>query len=126
MPAELTSATLGRTETPMRILVIEDDNDAANWLVKGLKESGHVVDLAGDGELGYAMAQEGLHDVLIVDRMLPKLDGLKVISQLRAEGSKVPVLILSALKQVTSSHYISFYLSTRYGDRSTRHDMTIF
>lgn len=100
MPAELTSATLGRTETPMRILVIEDDNDAANWLVKGLKESGHVVDLASDGERGFALAQENLHDVLIVDRMLPKLDGLKLISQLRAEGSKTPVLILSALSDV--------------------------
>ena len=100
MNPELTSATLRRTEMPMRILVIEDDSDAANWLVKGLKESGHVVDLAGDGELGYAMAQEGLHDVLIVDRMLPKLDGLTVISQLRASGNKTPVLILSALSDV--------------------------
>ncbi len=100
MSAELTSTTHRRTETPMRILVIEDDHDAANWLVKGLKESGHVVDLATDGELGYSMAHEGLHDVLILDRMLPKMDGLKVISQLRAEGSKVPVLILSALSDV--------------------------
>ncbi len=100
MSAELTSTTHRRTETPMRILVIEDDNDAANWLVKGLKESGHVVDLAGDGERGLALAQENLHDVLIVDRMLPKLDGLKLISQLRAEGSKTPVLILSALSDV--------------------------
>lgn len=100
MQAELTSAALRRTETPMRILVVEDDRDAANWLVKGLKESGHIVDLASDGEHGYALAQEGLHDVLIVDRMLPKLDGLRVISQLRAEGHKTPVLILSALSDV--------------------------
>ena len=100
MNPELTSATLRRTEKPMRILVIEDDSVAANWLVKGLKESGHVVDLASDGELGYAMAEEDLHDVLIVDRMLPKLDGLTVISQLRASGNKTPVLILSALSDV--------------------------
>ena len=100
MPAELTTSALRSTELPMRILVIEDDSDAANWLVKGLKESGHVVDLASDGEQGYAMAQEGLHDLLIIDRMLPKLDGLTIISQLRATGSKTPVLILSALSDV--------------------------
>ena len=100
MQAELTTAARRRTEMPMRILVIEDDADAANWLVKGLKESGHVVDLAQDGELGFAMAQEGLHEVLIIDRMLPKLDGLTVIKKLRAGGSKTPVLILSALSDV--------------------------
>ena len=60
----------------MRILVIEDDRDAASWLVKGLTESGHVADHAVDGEEGLALAREGVHDVLIVDRMLPKRDGL--------------------------------------------------
>jgi two-component system OmpR family response regulator len=59
----------------MRILVIEDDRDAAAYLVKGLSESGHVADLATDGEEGLALARENVHDVLIVDRMLPKLDG---------------------------------------------------
>jgi two-component system, OmpR family, response regulator len=97
---ELTTAALRRTETPMRILVIEDDRDAANWLVKGLKESGHVVDLAGDGEQGLNMALEAVHDVFIVDRMLPKLDGLSVIQKLRNDGLKTPVLILSALSDV--------------------------
>jgi len=84
----------------MRILVIEDDHDAASWLVKGLAESGHVADLATDGEEGLALAREGVHDVLIVDRMLPKLDGLAIIRKLRQEGIKTPVLILSALGDV--------------------------
>ncbi|MCA0433530.1 MAG: response regulator transcription factor [Proteobacteria bacterium] len=84
----------------MRILVIEDDREAASWLLKGLEESGHVADLAADGEDGLAMAREAVHDVLIVDRMLPKLDGLSIIRTLRAESVVTPVLILSALSDV--------------------------
>ena len=84
----------------MRILVIEDDQEAARYLVKGLKESGHVADHAGDGEDGLALAQDSAYDVLVVDRMLPKLDGLSVVERLRAEGSKVPILFLSALGEV--------------------------
>ncbi len=84
----------------MRILVIEDDREAASWLVKGLHESGHIADHSIDGEEGLAMAREGLHDVLIVDRMLPKLDGLEIVRTLRQEGIKTPVLILSALGDV--------------------------
>jgi two-component system, OmpR family, response regulator len=84
----------------MRILIIEDDKDAAQWLAKGLKESGHLPDAAHDGETGLAMAREGVHDVLIVDRMLPKMDGLAIIRTLRAEGATTPVLILSALSDV--------------------------
>ena len=84
----------------MRILVIEDDREAASWLIKGLAESGHVADLATDGEQGLAMAEEGLHDVLIVDRMLPKLDGLAIVRKLREASIKTPVLILSALSDV--------------------------
>ena len=85
---------------PMRILVIEDDRDAAMWLVKGLKESGHVVDLAVDGEQGLTMALEAIHDVMVIDRLLPKLDGLSVIQKIRSDGLKIPVLILSALSDV--------------------------
>jgi two-component system, OmpR family, response regulator len=84
----------------MRILLIEDDRDAASWLVKGLKEAGHVTDLAADGEEGLALAREGRHDVMIVDRMLPKLDGLSVIKTLRSDGVMTPALILSALGEV--------------------------
>jgi two-component system, OmpR family, response regulator len=85
---------------PMRILIIEDDREAAQWLVKGLQESGHVADHAADGELGLALAREGVHDLLIVDRMLPKLDGLAIIKTIRDEGADVPVLVLSALSDV--------------------------
>jgi two-component system, OmpR family, response regulator len=102
-PNQLSSAETdikGRHKISMRVLVIEDDRDAATWLLKGLKESGHLVDHAADGELGLALAREGLHDVLIVDRMLPKLDGLSVIRSLRADGQTTPVLILSALSDV--------------------------
>ncbi len=84
----------------MRILIIEDDLEAAGWLKKGLKESGHVVDHAGDGETGLALAISETFDVLIVDRMLPKMDGLTIVKKAREEGIKTPVLILSALGEV--------------------------
>lgn len=84
----------------MRILVIEDDQEAARYMIKGLKESGHVADHAADGEDGLALAQDGGYDVLVVDRMLPKLDGLSLVSRLRTEGDDVPVLFLSALGDV--------------------------
>jgi two-component system OmpR family response regulator len=84
----------------MRLLIIEDDHDAADYLVKAFREVGHVVEHAGDGEEGLALALDGRHDVLIVDRMLPKLDGLAMIGALRAKGVETPALILSALGQV--------------------------
>jgi two-component system OmpR family response regulator len=84
----------------MRLLIIEDDRDAAEYLVKAFREVGHVADLATDGEDGLALAQAAQYDVLIVDRMLPRRDGLSVIAALRGEGHDAPVLILSALGQV--------------------------
>ncbi len=84
----------------MRILLIEDDLEAADYLVKSLKEVGHVVEHAGDGELGFVMAQDGGYDVLVIDRMLPKRDGISIITELRKSGDQTPVLILSALGQV--------------------------
>ncbi len=84
----------------MRILVIEDDREAAAYLVKGLRESGHIVDHAADGPEGLEMARTGQYDLLIVDRMLPVMDGLTVVATLRAESSKTPVLFLSALGEV--------------------------
>src|SRR5512139_2277005 len=84
----------------MRLLIIEDDRDAADYLVKAFREVGHVADAATDGEDGLAMALDGDYDVLIVDRMLPKRDGLSVIGELRAKKVETPVLILSALGQV--------------------------
>ena len=84
----------------MRLLIVEDDRDAAEYLVKAFREVGHVPDHAADGEDGLAMALDGQYDVLIVDRMLPKLDGLEVVGTLRQKGIETPVLILSALGQV--------------------------
>lgn len=89
-----------RSGKNMRILVVEDDRDAALWLANGLRESGHVVDVAHDGEQGLGLALANPHDVLIVDRMLPKLDGLSMIRNIRSEGNATPVLILSALSDV--------------------------
>jgi two-component system OmpR family response regulator len=84
----------------MRILLVEDDAETAAYLVKALREAGHVADHAADGEDGLAMAQAVPYDVLVVDRMLPKLDGLTMIGRLREAGNPTPALILSALGQV--------------------------
>lgn len=84
----------------MKILVVEDDREAAAYLAKGLKEAGHVVDHAENGLDGYALAESGDYDILVVDRMLPKLDGLSLIRSLREQKVTTPVLILSALGQV--------------------------
>jgi two-component system OmpR family response regulator len=81
----------------VRLLVAEDDSEIARFLVRGLNESGHVVDHAADGETGWALAQEEIHDVLLLDRRLPGLDGLSLVRALRAAGSTVPVLMLSAV-----------------------------
>jgi len=84
----------------MRLLIVEDDRDAADYVVRALREVGHVADQAPDGEEGLALALDRQYDVLIVDRMLPKRDGLSLIGELRAKGIETPVLILSALGQV--------------------------
>ncbi len=84
----------------MRLLIIEDDRAASSYLSKAFREAGHVADTADDGLDGYALAREGAYDVLVVDRMLPKLDGLSLIRSLREQGVETPVLILSALGQV--------------------------
>ena len=84
----------------MRILIIEDDKEAAGYLVKGLGESGYVVDHAANGPDGLSMAIAETYDLIIVDRMLPGIDGLVIVEALRKNGSAVPVLFLSALGQV--------------------------
>jgi two-component system, OmpR family, response regulator len=81
----------------MRLLVVEDDDHGARYLVRGLSESGHIVDRAADGETGLALALEGIYDVLIVDRRLPALDGLTLTRRLRETGAHTPVLMLSAI-----------------------------
>ncbi|PAU82128.1 DNA-binding response regulator [Halovibrio salipaludis] len=84
----------------MRVLVIEDDQDVADYLNKGLRESDYVVDHATDGKEGMTMAASGDYDVMIIDRMLPGMDGLNIIKTIRATGNQTPVLILSALGDV--------------------------
>ena len=81
----------------MKILVIEDDRATAAYLAKGLRELGHVVDTAADGRDGLVLAAGGGHDAMIVDRMLPGLDGLGVVKTLRGAGVKAPVIFLTAL-----------------------------
>jgi two-component system OmpR family response regulator len=84
----------------MRILIIEDDAEAGEYLCKGLRESGHGAELVQDGRDGLLQAATGEWDVLIVDRMLPGLDGLSLVRHLRATNHSTPVLFLSALGEV--------------------------
>jgi len=84
----------------VRILVVEDDARIADFLRRGLTEAGFTVDVAGDGESGLAAVEEGVHDVLIVDLMLPGMDGLELIERARERGVAAPVLILSARRTV--------------------------
>jgi len=84
----------------MNILLVEDDIEAASYLIKGFIESGHDVNHAADGEAGLELALKTSYDVLVIDRMLPKRDGISIIQKLRADGIHTPVLILSALGEV--------------------------
>ncbi|HEV2284931.1 MAG TPA: response regulator transcription factor [Steroidobacteraceae bacterium] len=84
----------------MHVLLIEDDTEAARFLVKGLRESGYTVDHAADGREGLFRATEGEFDLVVTDRMLPHLDGLAVIELMRRKGLTTPVLVLSALGSV--------------------------
>ncbi len=84
----------------MRVLIIEDDAETAAQLVKGLGDSGHEADHAATGPEGLQNAREGGYDVMIVDRMLPGLDGLSLVRQLREGGDETPVLFLTALADV--------------------------
>ncbi|MDF7808844.1 response regulator transcription factor [Pontiellaceae bacterium B12219] len=84
----------------MRILIIEDDRKISSFLSKGFREVGYAADVAEDGEEGLVLARQGLHDTIIADLMLPKLDGLGMIERIRAEGIETPVIILSAKRSV--------------------------
>ncbi|MFK3607962.1 DNA-binding response regulator [Pseudomonas sp. AP19] len=85
----------------MRILVVEDDAQTAAYLLRGLSESGHIVDIASDGNSGLGMALEQIHDALIVDRRLPGLNGVGLVKALRAQQLRVPILMLSAQASTT-------------------------
>jgi two-component system OmpR family response regulator len=84
----------------MKLLVIEDDREAAAYIAKGLTESGYIIDHASEGRGGLFMATSGVYDALIVDRMLPGMDGLALVAALRSAEIRTPVLILSALGAV--------------------------
>lgn len=103
MPVMSNLASLAAVEADhdhMRILIVEDDHETADYVVKGLRESGHVADHAPNGETGYDMASEQDYDVMVVDRMLPGTDGLALVKRLRQAGNATPVLFLSALGEV--------------------------
>ena len=84
----------------MRILVVEDDRKIASFLVKGLKQNGFAVDHAADGEAGLQLAESTPYDAAVLDIMLPKLDGLSLLKDLRRQKINLPVLILSAKASV--------------------------
>ena len=79
----------------MRILVVEDERKVAQFIKKGLEEEGYAVDLASDGEEGLAMALDGVHDLIVLDIALPKMDGLRVLKRLREGKAPNPVLLLT-------------------------------
>lgn len=84
----------------MRVLIIEDDRATAAYIQKGLVEAGHAVDIAAQGDVGLSMATSENYHALIVDRMLPIVDGLTIIATLRSQNNHTPALILSALGDV--------------------------
>jgi len=84
----------------MRILIVEDDREAADAMERGLLEAGHACVRAADGVAGLEAAHAGPFDVMIVDRMMPRMDGLTLVQTLRREGDATPVLFLSALGEV--------------------------
>ena len=84
----------------MRVLVVEDDKKIASFVMNGLRQAGFAVDHAGDGEEGVHLAMHESYDAAIIDIMLPRLDGLSLIDEIRRSGVKTPVLILSARRTV--------------------------
>jgi two-component system OmpR family response regulator len=84
----------------MRLLIVEDDAEASEAMKLGLAEAGHQCVVCADGEAGFRAAAEGRFDVMVVDRMLPKVDGVSMVQMLRKEGDQTPVLFLSALGEI--------------------------
>ena len=84
----------------MKLLLIEDDKESAKYLLKGLREQGHVVDHCINGKDGLFMAASEKYDAMVIDRMVPEVDGLTILQTLRASGNQTPALILTALDKV--------------------------
>jgi heavy metal response regulator len=80
----------------MRVLIVEDDQQIASFVTKGLKQAGFAVDHVSDGEEGLQMAELNPYDIMVIDIMLPGLDGFSVIEKLRSKGNTIPILVLSA------------------------------
>lgn len=87
-------------QSMINVLVVEDDKETASYIVKGLTECGHVADYAEDGREGLLMADSSQYHVIIVDRMLPKVDGVTLTRTLRGNSNRTPILMLSALGEV--------------------------
>ncbi len=104
LPPSMVKEIIGRPGTsqvkPMKILLIEDDAETASYIVKGLREHGHVVDHAENGRDGLFLAAGEPYDVVIVDRMLPGIDGLSIVKTVRGAGVKAPVLFLTTMGSV--------------------------
>ncbi len=84
----------------MKILLVEDDVEAAKYLLKGLREQGHVLDHAEQGKDGLFLATTEKYDAMIIDRMIPEVDGLTIVQTLRASGNETPIILLTALDKV--------------------------
>ncbi|HAC49975.1 DNA-binding response regulator [Sulfitobacter sp. HI0082] len=84
----------------MKLLVVEDDTTTSTYIARGLREEGHAVDVVADGRDGLVQATTGQYDVLILDRMLPELDGQTLLKTLRGAGNATPVLLLTAMGAV--------------------------
>ncbi len=84
----------------MKILLIEDDRETGKYIVKGLNENGYTIDYAAEGNDGLYFAMNNDYDLIIIDRMLPGIDGLSIIKMLRSVEKRMPILILSALGDV--------------------------
>jgi two-component system OmpR family response regulator len=84
----------------MKLLLIEDDIESAKYLMKGLKEQGYVIDHCANGKEGLFMAVSEKYDAMIIDRMVPEVDGITIIQTLRASGNQTPMIILTALDKV--------------------------
>jgi len=84
----------------MRILVVEDEKKVAGFIKKGLEEETYAVDVAGDGEEGFYLGKENQYDLIILDWMLPEMDGLEILQKLRQKGVDTPILLLTAKDSV--------------------------
>lgn len=84
----------------MKILIVEDEHKIANLIKQGLEQERYLVDVSYDGEEGYDLASEGTYDLIILDRLLPKIDGLLICKKLREENNHVPIIMLTAKIQI--------------------------